>query len=165
MPFVWGSEQQQAFDQLKAALCSAPVLIIPDQTKPFQLNCEACKYAVGAVLQQDQGNGPQPVAYYSHKMTDAERNYDVREKEFMAIYLACLHWRPYLHGTQPFRLLSDHKSLVYYMTMPHLSDRLARWVEKMQQFDCGIEYIKGEENVVADALSRRSDHSRRRSRR
>ena len=158
VPFVWGSEQQRAFDQLKAALCSAPVLVIPDQTKPFQLNCDACKYAVGAVLQQDQGNGPQPVAYYSHKMTDAERNYDVREKEFMAIYLACLHWRPYLHGTQPFRLLSDHKSLVYYMTMPHLSDRLARWVEKMQQFDCGIEYIKGEENVVADALSRRGDH-------
>jgi RNase H-like domain found in reverse transcriptase/Reverse transcriptase (RNA-dependent DNA polymerase)/Integrase zinc binding domain len=158
VPFVWGSDQQQAFDRLKAALCSAPVLIIPDQTKPFLLNCDACKYAVGAVLQQDLGNGPQPVAYYSHKMTDAERNYDVREKEFMAIYLACLHWRPYLHGTQPFRLLSDHKSLVYYMTMPHLSDRLARWVEKMQQFDCGIEYIKGEENVVADALSRRSDH-------
>ena len=158
VPFVWGSDQQQAFDQLKAALCSAPVLVIPDQTKPFQLNCDACKYAVGAVLQQDLGNGPQPVAYYSHKMTDAERNYDVREKEFMAIYLACLHWRPYLHGTQPFRLLSDHKSLVYYMTMPHLSDRLARWVEKMQQFDCGIEYIKGEENIVADALSRRGDH-------
>ena len=158
VPFVWGPEQQKAFDQLKASLCSAPVLIIPDQTKQFVLNCDACKYAVGAVLQQDLGNGLQPVAYYSHKMTDAERNYDVREKEFMAIYLACLHWRPYLHGTQPFRLLSDHKSLIYYMTMPHLSDRLARWVEKMQQFDCGIEYIKGEENVVADALSRRGDH-------
>ena len=161
--FTWGSEHQAAFDELKATLCSAPVLIIPDQTKQFLLNCDACKYAVGAVLQQDLGNGPQPVAYFSHKMTDAERNYDVREKEFMAIYRACLHWRPYLHGTQPFRLLSDHKSLVYYMTMPHLSDRLARWVERMQQFDCGIEYIKGEENVVADALSRRGDHEPRKT--
>ena len=156
--FRWAPEQQVAFDEIKRLLSSAPVLVIPDQTKQFVLNCDACKYAIGAVLQQDHGNGLQPVAYFSAKMSDAERNYDVREKEFMAIYRACLHWRPYLHGTQPFRLMSDHKSLVYFMTMPQLSDRLARWVERMQQFDCGIEYIKGEENVVADALSRRGDH-------
>ena len=161
VPFRWDKEQQSAFDQIKAALCSSPVLIIPDQNKQFVLNCDACKYAIGGVLQQDHGNGLQPVAYFSAKMTDAERNYDVREKEFMAIYRSCLHWRPYLHGTMPFRLMSDHKSLIYFMTMPNLSDRLARWVEKMQQFDCGIEYIKGEENVVADALSRRGDHDRR----
>ncbi len=154
----WEKQHQSAFDEIKAALCSAPVLVIPDQTKQFVLNCDACKFAIGAVLQQDHGKGLQPVAYFSAKMSDAERNYDVREKEFMAIYRACLHWRPYLHGTIPFRLVSDHRSLVYYMTMPNLSDRLARWVERMQQFDCGIEYIKGEENVVADALSRRGDH-------
>jgi hypothetical protein len=156
--FRWEKEHQSAFDEIKAALCSSPVLVIPDQSKQFVLNCDACKYAIGAVLQQDHGKGLQPVAYFSAKMNDAERNYDVREKEFMAIYRACLHWRPYLHGTIPFRLMSDHKSLVYFMTMPNLSDRLARWVERMQQFDCGIEYIKGEENVVADALSRRGDH-------
>jgi hypothetical protein len=159
--FRWDKEHQAAFDAIKAALCSSPVLIIPDQSKQFVLNCDACKYAVGAVLQQDHGKGLQPVAYFSAKMSDAERNYDVREKEFMAIYRACLHWRPYLHSTMPFRLVSDHKSLVYFMTMPQLSDRLARWVEKMQQFDCGIEYIKGEENIVADALSRRGDHEPR----
>ena len=156
--FRWGDAEQKAFDTLKATLCSPPVLIIPDQTKPFALSCDACAYSIGAVLQQDLGRGLQPVAYFSAKLSDAERNYDVREREFMAIYRACLHWRPYLHGLQPFRLLSDHKSLLYYMTMPNLSGRLARWVEKMQEFDCGIEYIKGEANVVADALSRRADH-------
>ena len=156
--FSWGDEQQKAFEALKATLCSAPVLIIPDQSKPFALSCDACKYSIGAVLQQDHGQGLQPVAYFSAKLSDAERNYDVREREFMAIYRACLHWRPYLHGIHPFRLLSDHKSLLYYMTMPNLSDRLARWVERMQEFDCGIEYIKGDANIVADALSRRADH-------
>jgi len=157
--FRWGDTEQKAFEALKATLCSPPVLIIPDQTKQFALSCDACKYSIGAVLQQDLGRGLQPVAYFSAKLSDAERNYDVRELEFMAIYRACLHWRPYLHGLHPFRLLSDHKSLLYYMTMPNLSGRLARWVEKMQEFDCGIEYIKGEANVVADALSRRVDHA------
>jgi len=157
--FIWGEVHQRAFEKLKSTLCSAPVLIIPDQNKQFFLTCDACDFAIGAVLEQDLGKGRQPVAYFSAKLKDAERNYDVREREFYAIYRASLHWRPYLHGIQPFKLLSDHKSLIYYMTMPELSGRLARWVEKMQEFNCGIEYIKGEANVVADALSRRFDHS------
>ena len=158
-PWQWGAEQQRAFDALKAALCALPVLLVPDQSKPFVLNCDACKYAIGATLQQDHGNGLQPVAFFSAKMTDAERNYDVREQEFMALMRACLHWRHYLHGTQPFRLLTDHDSLKYHKTMPNLSGRLARWVEKMQEFDYVIEHIPGVKNVVADALSRRADYA------
>ena len=65
VPWQWGAEQQQAFEALKAALCSPPVLLIPDQSKPFVLNCDACEYAIGATLQQDHGNGLQPVAYFS----------------------------------------------------------------------------------------------------
>ena len=61
------------------------MLLVPDQSKPFVLNTDACKYAIGATLQQDQGNGLQPVAFFSAKMSDAERNYDVREQEFMAL--------------------------------------------------------------------------------
>ena len=155
----WGTPQQQAFDTLKAKLCEPPVLLIGDQSKPFALNCDACDHAIGAVLQQDQGNGLQPVAFFSQKLTSAERNYDVREREFMAIYRACIHWRPYLHGIHPFQLLSDHRSLTYFMSMNDLTGRLARWQEKMAEFDCGITYIKGEHNVVADALSRRADHA------
>ena len=155
----WGAEQQQAFEALKAALCSPPVLLVPDQSKPFVLNCDACKYAIGATLQQDHGNGLQPVAYFSAKMSDAERNYDVREQEFMALMRACLHWRHYLHGMQPFTLLSDHDSLKYHKSMPNLSGRLARWVEKMAEFDYTLQHIPGKNNVVADALSRRADHA------
>ena len=155
----WGAEQQRAFDDLKAALCSPPVLLIPDQSKPFVLNCDACKYAIGATLQQDHGYGLQPVAFFSAKMSDAERNYDVREQEFMALLKACLHWRHYLHGMQPFTLLSDHDSLKYHKTMPQLSGRLARWIERMAEFDFKLQHIPGKDNVVADALSRRVDYA------
>jgi hypothetical protein len=153
----WGSEQQNSFDALKAALCSPPVLRVADQSKPFVLNCDACKYAIGATLQQDHGNGLQPVAYFSAKMSDAERNYDVREQEFMALMRACTHWRHYLHGTQPFTLLTDHDSLKYHKSMPNLSGRLARWIERMAEFDYKLQHIPGKSNVVADALSRRAD--------
>jgi hypothetical protein len=121
------------------------------------LNCDSCAFALGATLQQDHGHGLQPVAYRSKKLSSAERNYDVREREFMAIMDACSHWRHYLHSEEPFVLKSDHSSLVHYMTMPNLTGRLARWVLKMQDFNCKLEYIPGPQNVVADALSRRAD--------
>lgn len=158
-PWKWGEEQQRAFVELKAALCSPPVLLVPDQSKPFVLNCDACKYAIGGTLQQDQGQGLQPVAYFSAKMSDAERNYDVREKEFMALLKACLHWRHYLHGMHPFTLLSDHDSLKYHKSMPNLSGRLARWIEKMAEFDYVLKHIPGKDNIPADALSRRADYA------
>jgi hypothetical protein len=153
----WGTKQQTAFDELKAALCSPPVLLVADHSKPFVLNCDACKFAIGATLQQDHGNGLQPVAYFSQKLNDAERNYDVREREFMALLRACQTWRHYLHGTQPFTLLSDHDSLKYHKSMPNLSGRLARWIEKMAEFDYKLQHVPGKDNVVADALSRRAD--------
>ena len=156
--FAWGDAQQKAFVELKKALCSAPVLLIPDPALPYTLNCDACNYAVGATLQQDQGNGLQPIAYRSRKLTPAEINYDVREKEFLAIVDACSHWRQYLHSDEPFRLLTDHDSIKYHRTMPNLTGRLARWVEKLAEFNSTVEHIPGVKNVVADALSRRADY-------
>src|SRR5680860_1403871 len=93
----------------------------------------------------------------SCKFKLAEINYDTREKEFMALVDACSHWRHYLHSDLPFTLLSDHDSLKYHKTMPHLSGRLARWIEKMAEFDYEIKHIEGKKNIVADALSRRAD--------
>src|SRR5680860_1035388 len=93
----------------------------------------------------------------SCKFKLAEINYDTREKEFLALVDACSHWRHHLQSELPFTLLSDHDSLKYHKTMPHLSGRLARWIEKMAEFDYKIEHIAGVKNVVADALSRRVD--------
>ena len=156
-PWTWGAVQKESFEALKASLCSAPVLLIPDPSLPYTLNTDACNYAIGATLQQDHGNGLQPVAYRSKKLSPAERNYDTREKEFMALFDACSHWRHYLHNDEPFTLRTDHESLKYVQTMPHMSNRIARWMEKMADFHYKIEHIAGTKNVVADALSRRHD--------
>jgi len=156
--FRWGVEQQRAFEAIKAALCSPPVLLVPDQSKPFVLNTDASKFAIGGVLQQDHGSGLQPVAYFSAKMSDAERNYHVREQEFLAVLRACQEWRHYLHGERPFVLRTDHDSIKYVKTQSELKGgRMARWMEYMAEFDYTIEHVPGTSNVVADPLSRRED--------
>jgi hypothetical protein len=157
----WGSAQQQAFEKLKTAMMQRPVLLLPDSSKPFVVTTDASGYAVGATLSQDQGHGLQPIAYLSKKMLDAETRYPVHEQELLAILLACREWRHYLHGTNFTVLIkTDHNSLQYLQTQPNLSNRQIRWLEYLQQFDFKIEYMKGKDNIVADALSRRADHRR-----
>jgi hypothetical protein len=154
----WGKEEKEAFNQLKSAMSNTPVLIHPDVDKAFTVTTDASGYAVGAMLSQDQGNGQQPVAFFSHKMSNAERRYPVHEQELLAILLALKEWRCYLHGSShPITVVTDHMSLKYINSQPHLSNRQARWVEYLQQFDLTISYREGKDNVVADALSRRGD--------
>lgn len=158
-PFVWESAQQQAFDALKKAVSQQPVLILPDPSLPYVVTTDASGYAVGAWLSQDQGRGLQPIAFLSKKMLPAERNYPVHEQELLAIVLALKEWRHYLSGVSfTIRVVTDHKSLVYLRTQPHLSPRQTRWLELLEQFNFTIEYQEGKNNVVADGLSRRADH-------
>ena len=154
----WGARQQLAFIELKRALQSTPVLALPDPKLPFVVNCDASGYAVGAVLQQDRGAGLQPIAFLSKKLTGAESRYPVHEQELLAIITALTTWRHYLSGTSvPVRICTDHKSLIHFQTQPMISGRQTRWLETLADYDYVIEYVKGEENGVADALSRRSD--------
>jgi hypothetical protein len=157
-PFEWSPVQQQAFEHLKQAVASAPVLITPDEKLPYVMTTDASGYAIGATLSQDQGKGLQPIAFMSKKMLPAERNYPVHEQEELAIVCALREWRHYLHGTK-FKVITDHRSLKFLQQQPHLSARQARWMEFLQEFDFDIEYQQGKDNVVADALSRRVDHS------
>lgn len=154
----WGEVEQRALDTLKERLSRTPVLALADTTKPFVIHCDASGFAVGAVLMQDQGHGLQPVSFISEKMSAAERNYAPHEQELLALVYACERWRHYLEGGQPFTLLSDHKTLRHFATQPNLSPRQVRWRDKLVMFDFEIKYIEGVKNVVADALSRRSDH-------
>ena len=155
-PFKWTEKAQLAFDALKKRLQEAPVLALPDPDKPYVVHTDASDFATGAVLQQDHGSGLQPVAYLSHKMLPAECNYEVHDKEMLAIIKMLGEWRTYLQGRQPFtiKIKTDHNSLQYFMTKPELTGRQARWLEKLADFDFKIEYVKGSTNVVADALSR-----------
>jgi hypothetical protein len=96
--FEWGAEQQQAFEQLKAAVVSAPCLAIPDPKRDFIVHTDASGYATGAVLMQQFDDGLRPIAFLSKKMTKAERNYPVHEQELLAILNALKAWRHYLGG-------------------------------------------------------------------
>lgn len=157
-PWHWSSRQQSAFDSLKVALCAAPVLCFPDPEKPFVVGTDASDYAVGAVLQQDHGRGLQPVAYLSRKLSSAERNYAVHEKELLAIVHSVRTWRHHLQGARhTIKVLTDHVTLRYFHRQPKLSQRQMRWTELFQSFDLDIQYKPGRENTVPDALSRRPD--------
>jgi hypothetical protein len=154
--FQWSDLQHNSFLQLKQSISSAPVLAIPDDSLPYLLTTDASGFAIGATLNQDQGNGIQPIAFLSHKMNDHEKNYPVHEQELLAIIIALKEWRHYLHGRH-FKIQTDHQSLRYLSTQPHLSSRQVRWSEFLQQFDYEIEYKPGKFNIPADALSRRED--------
>lgn len=156
---AWGTKQQLAFAELKRALQAAPVLMLPDPEKEFVVHCDASGYAVGAVLQQDRGKGLQPIAFLSKKMLGAETRYPVHEQELLAIVTALSTWRHYLEGaSHPIRICTDHKSLVHFQTQPMLSGRQTRWLETLSRYDYVVEYVKGPDNLAADALSRRGDH-------
>ena len=157
-PFVWSTEQQLAFDKLKHAITSAPVLILPerDGTRPYVIATDASGFAVGATLMQDQGSGLQPLAFMSKKMLDAERNYPVHEQELLAIVVALKAWE-HLIGTRECIIKTDHDSLKYLKSQPKLTARQQRWQEFLSRFNLSIEYTPGKTNVVADALSRRPD--------
>ena len=159
--FVWGSAQEKAFETLKKALCSAPILCLPDFSKPFVVNTDASDIAVGAVLQQDFGKGLQPIAYDSRKLNDVERRYSTYDKELLAIVNACQTWRHYLRGTK-FVLRTDHASLKFFLTQPYFTARQGRWLELLQTFDMEIEHTPGWKNQVADALSRMTELGRTR---
>ena len=159
--FDWKDGHQQAFDRLKQALANAPVLAHADEKLPYTIHTDASGFAVSAVLSQDQGQGRQPIAYFSRKMNDAERRYPVHEQELLAIVLAVEQWRCYLHGSpHPAMIFTDHQSLRWLSTQPTLSQRQARWVERLQEFVFRVQYIQGKDNKVADALSRRADYER-----
>lgn len=155
--YTWTEAQQKALEALKRAVSEQPVLILPDPSVPYVVTTDASGFAVGGTLSQDQGQGLQPIAFLSKKMLPAERNYPVHEQELLAIIVALKAWRHYLAGA-PFHILTDHHSLTFLQTQPHLSPRQTRWIEFLQQFQFSIGYQEGKQNVVADGLSRRPDH-------
>src|SRR5277367_2289641 len=153
--FQWTTPEQTAFDALKGKLTSAPVLLLPDPNKPFTITTDASDFAIGAVLTQDKGKGEQPVAYESRKLSPAEQNYAVHEKELLAIVHAIRLWRMYLEERR-FTVITDHASLEYIKTQTNLSRRQARWLETLQANDFEVKHHPGKTNVVADTLLRQS---------
>lgn len=157
-PFVWDSSCNSAFEELKKKLTSAPTLIHYRPNAKTRLETDASDETIAGVLSQEGVNGVwHPVSFYSHKMKGPELNYDIHDKELLAIVRALEEWRAELEGlqhTDAFEIYTDHRSLQYFMTKRTLSARQARWAEFLSRFRFIITYRSGKQNVLADALTR-----------
>ncbi|KAI2660027.1 Transposon Tf2-6 polyprotein [Labeo rohita] len=154
---TWSQAALQAFDDLRQRFSSAPILHHPDPEKPFVVEVDVSSTGVRAVLSQRQGEPPKlfPCAYFSHKLTPAECNYDVGNCELLAIKLALEEWRHWLEGAKhPFTVLTDHRNLEYLRSAKTLNHRQARWALFFTRFNFQVTYRPGSQNTKADALSR-----------
>jgi hypothetical protein len=160
--FDWTEKQQLAFERLKTLMCAKPVLRQPDYNKTFTLSTDASGYGVGAVLAQegspDHRTGKprmHPVAYYSATFTPTERNYDVYERELLAVVKALKNWRPHLAATEhPITILTDHANLLYWKNPKNINRRVARWLTTLQDYNFTIKHVPGKIHAAADMLSR-----------
>ena len=165
-PWEWTQTQQLAFDLLKALMCKAPVLIQPNFEKKFFLQVNASAYGVGTVLLQE-GETTTPslekwqkpalhlIAFYSATFTPTKQNYDIYNRELLAVMKALYHRRPYLAWTkEPFTILMDHANLTYWKAPRKLDRRHACWHADLEEYDFKMIHIPGNTNGPADALSR-----------
>ncbi|GMF70097.1 unnamed protein product [Phytophthora fragariaefolia] len=159
----WRPEHQDAFEAVKKSLASAPVLMLPDTSRPFHVVCDASDFAIGCALMQFDDEGRERVvSYQSRQMKPAERNYPFHDKELLAMRYALIKFRVYLLGEQTFAVYTDHASLRTAMKSPHLSQRMVRWLSFFAEYNFVVHYKPGKNNILVDALSRRPDYDPRR---
>ena len=144
----WTPELETAFKETIDMVCTETLLNYPDWSKPFDVHTDASDYQLGAVISQEG----KPIAFYSRKLNKAQRNYTTTEKELLSIVETVKEFRNILFG-YPIRVYSDHKNLVHSATISQ-SQRVMRWRLILEEFGPDIRHIKGEDNIVADAISR-----------
>ena len=151
--FAWESDAQTAFDQLKQALCSAPVLSFPQEGGDFILDTDASAFGVCGVLQQLQHGEEKVIAYGSKKLNRQQRRYCTTRRELLAIVVFLREFRNYLLGS-PFLIRTDHSSLIWLLHFKEPQGQLARWMEYIYQFKFTIAHRDGRKHINADSLSR-----------
>jgi RNase H-like domain found in reverse transcriptase len=158
-PFVWTPRCTAAIQRLKEIVLSDPVLQQPHPDRPYTVEVDASQYATGAILQQpDKAGHLRPVGYDSQTFNDAERGYDIHDRELLTVIRGLLAWRHLLVGSpHKIRVLTDHSNLKYYRHLQKISHRVARYLPKMAEFDFELIYKPGTTNK-ADHLSRRPDY-------
>ncbi|WVZ94230.1 hypothetical protein U9M48_040146 [Paspalum notatum var. saurae] len=148
--FEWTTACEKSFQELKAKLTIAPVLVQPDIFRDYVMYCDASRQGLGCVHMQDG----KVIAYASWKLKDHKQNYPTHDLELAAVVHALKIWRHYLLGNKC-QIFTDHKSLKYISTQADLNMRQRRWLELIKDYDLEIHYHPGKANVVADALSRK----------
>ena len=154
--FQWTSDCQTAFDELKEALCEAPILAYPSSVGQFIVDTDASNIGIGGVLSQVQNGKERAIWYASKKLSRAQRRYCVTRRELLAVVVFLQEFRHYLLG-QEFLLRTDHNSLRWICNFRAPQGQLARWLEVISQYNCKIVHREGKKHGNADALSRQED--------
>ena len=154
-------EEQRAFDSLKMQITTAPILVLPDNSKPFQIEADSLDFTTGAVLSQQSSkdNKWHPVAFLSKSLSPVEWNYKIYDKEMLAIVRALEEWRHFVEGAEHrCEIWTDHKNLEYFMTAKKLNRCQARWSLLLARFDFVMHHQPGKSMGKMDALSHWADH-------
>ena len=135
-------------------------MAIPVDNEPYWVEADSSNFALGAVLSQRQNDKWHPVAYLSKSLTEAERNYEIYDKELLAIMTALSKWRHYLLTGKEFKIWMDHQNLCYFGKAQKLNRRQARWVTELGEYNFTMHHKPRKTNIKADILLRRADHNR-----
>lgn len=152
---VWTTDAEGAFENMKHALCEAALLAHPSEQFPLVLTSDATDEAIGAALQQSRSGQLEPIAFFSRRLSDTERRYSTYNRELLGVFAAVKHFRNLLEGRN-FEIFTDHRPLTYaFLQKPDkASPRQRRRLDFISQFTTSIQYVQGDDNVPADALSR-----------
>jgi len=155
----WGERQQKAFKELKERFITEPVLVIPDLDKEMRVEADVSDFAMGGVLlMKCEDEEWRPVAYIFKLLNEAERNYEIHDKEMLVIIWCLEAWRHFLEGAKDrFEIWTDHKNLEYFMKAQKLNRRQARWSLYLLRFDFTLKHVAGKNMERVDSLSRRVD--------
>lgn len=151
--FEWTDDCNEAFEKLKTALTTAPVLAFADFSRKFYISVDASNHAVGGYITNDPPPNDKPIEYFSKSLNQAQRNYSTTHRELLAIILAIEQFQHYIWG-KPFVLYTDHQALTYLFNQSKPGSRLLRWKLALAEYDFEIIHRKGSNNVVSDCLSR-----------
>ena len=151
--FSWSKECETAVEQLKQALQKAPILGYPNDTDPYTLTTDASLFGICAIISQRQQWGERVIAYASKTLSKSQRNYSATKRELLAIVYFTQHFRNYLLG-QKFLIVTDHRALTWLYSFKEPGGLLARWIEKLGQFDFEIKHEAEKKIPHADCLSR-----------
>jgi len=162
-PWNWDAKEQEAFEGLKMAVTTAPVLVSPQDSEPFHIEADSSNFASRAVLSQRLPREEKwyLVAFYSKSLSLVEQNYKIHDKEMLTIIHALEEWRHFLERARhPVEIWTDHKNLEYFMTAKKLNHRQARWSLYLARFDFKLTHRPGRCMGKPDALSWKPDYGK-----